>query len=306
MHMDAYTFIVMLHVIGTILGTGGATVAELQIARALKDKRISMEERELMHANYGMIRAGMAIILVSVLGMFWYFQAQGSSVLFTSEKLWIKELMFVMIFVNAVLLHKRWVPLWLGASISFTSWWGATLLGLAGELPYRFTTYLAGYIIAIFAIAGLFHLLRLWRWMGYLNSRTIVISFVTIIFLVAVTVFYLVQGEMLRSTISESESVTVGEYRTLSETVSFDYPGGSHTITFDVAVDEAGFIHSISGADIDPQNQGRIADFVEAVNTALVGKRLSEVTPLSRIGGASLTTGAFNQALLSMQAPDQS
>lgn len=192
--MDIYTFIVMLHVIGTILGTGGATVAELQIARALKDKRVSLDERALMHANYGMIRAGMAILLVSVIAMFLYFESVGRDFIYTSEKLWIKDVMFVAIFANAFLLHKRYIPLWLGSSISFTSWWGATLLGLAGRLPYSFTTYLIGYVIAIFAVAGLFHLLRLWSAMGILNTRTTILSFATILFLVAATVFYLVHG----------------------------------------------------------------------------------------------------------------
>jgi len=300
--MDIYTFLVMLHVIGTILGTGGATVAELQIAQALKDKRLSLDERALMHANYGMIRAGMAIILVSVLGMFWYFNTSGNNLLFTSEKIWIKEIMLAVIFINAFLLHKRWVPLWLGASLSFTSWWGATLLGLAGDLPYSFITYLTGYILAVFAIAGLFHLLRMWSWMGYLNSRTVALSLAVILFLVAGTVYYLIHGERFRPDSNQSDTVQTADYRTLSETVSFDYPGGSHTVKFEVAVDEAGFIYSIAAADVDPNNQGRIADFVETVNDLVVGKRLSEVSPLSRVSGASLTTEAFNEAIADFQS----
>ncbi len=158
--MDIYTIIVAAHVIGTILGTGGATIAEFQITRALKDKQVTADERALMHVNYAIIRVGMAILLISVIAMFWYHLDKGNQFILTSEKLWIKDLMFVTIFINAVALHKRWVPLWLGASISFTSWWGATLLGMAGRLPYSFETYLFGYIISIFAVAGLLHLFR--------------------------------------------------------------------------------------------------------------------------------------------------
>lgn len=61
--------------------------------------------------------------------MFWYHLNAGNTYIVTSKKLWIKYLMFVMIIVNAVALHKRWVPQCLGASVSFTSWWGAALLG---------------------------------------------------------------------------------------------------------------------------------------------------------------------------------
>ena len=153
--MDIYQIIVASHVVATILGTGGATIAEFQITRALKDKKVSDEERALMHVNYTMIRVGMAIMLVSVIAMFWYHLSQGNDFILFSEKLWIKDLMFIAIIVNAVALTKRWIPLWLGASVSFTSWWGATLLGLAGRLPYDFTTYLIGYIFAIFIVAYL-------------------------------------------------------------------------------------------------------------------------------------------------------
>ncbi len=158
--MDIYTVIVGLHIIGTILGTGGATVAEFQIKKALRDNNVCDNERALMHVNYGIIRVGMAIILVSIIGMFWYHLSEGNDWILYSEKLWIKDLMFVAIVVNAVALQKRWVPLWLGASISFTSWWGATLLGIAGRLPYSFLTYLVAYIIAIFVVAGILKLIH--------------------------------------------------------------------------------------------------------------------------------------------------
>lgn len=158
--MDIYTIIVAGHVIGTILGAGGATIAEVQITKALADRKVTSDEKALMHANYTLIRVGMAIILLSVVGMFWYHLNQGNQFILTSEKLWIKDLMFVAIIVNAVALTKRWVPLWLGASISLTSWWGATLLGLAGRLPFSFETYLAGYLVAILFVAGVSHLIR--------------------------------------------------------------------------------------------------------------------------------------------------
>ena len=150
----------MGHVIGAILGTGGATIAEVQINIALKDKQVDQSERALMHANYWVIRVGMGIILLSVIGMFWYHLSAGNLWILTSEKLWIKDVMFIAIFVNAILLTKRLVPLWLGASISFTSWWGATLLGLAKGLSLSFETYLIGYTAAIFIVAGILHLIR--------------------------------------------------------------------------------------------------------------------------------------------------
>lgn len=158
--MDIYTFIVAGHIIGTILGTGGATIAEFQIGKALHDKKVSKDERALMHVNYRMIRVGMLLIFLSSAGMFSYHLGQGNEFILTSEKLWIKDIMFVTIVLNAVALQKHWVPLWLGASISFTSWWGATILGVAGRLPYSFETYLLGYVVAIFAVAAALHFIH--------------------------------------------------------------------------------------------------------------------------------------------------
>jgi hypothetical protein len=257
----------------------------------------------LMHANYGLIRVGMAIIAVSVLGMVWYFSAQGSNALWTDDRLLIKELMFVVIFINAVALHKRWVPLWLGASLSFTSWWGATLLGLAGELLFSFMTYLIGYIIAVFAIAGLFHMLRMLSALGILTGRTTIVAFAVVLAAVMAVVYYLIQGEFVAKEMAREagEVEQVAEYRTLSETVSFEYPGGTHTVLFEFAVDDDGIIQQIEGADVDPENQGRIADFVELVNEAVVGQELSTLPPQSKIGSASLTTAAFNEAVELLQ-----
>lgn len=158
--MDIYAIIVAGHVIGTILGAGGATIAEFQSMRAYREGKISENERALLHVNYRIIRVGMFLLLLSIIGMFWYHLREGNSFILQSEKLWIKDLMFVVIIVNAVLLHKHWIPFWLGASISFTSWWGATLLGLAGRLPYSFIIYLFWYIVSIFVIAGILELVR--------------------------------------------------------------------------------------------------------------------------------------------------
>lgn len=297
--MDIYTFIVMLHVIGTILGTGGATVAELQITRALKDRRVSPEEGALMHVNYSMIRVGMATVLVSVIGMFIYFAAKDSDALFTNEKLWIKDLMFVMIFINAIALQKRLVPLWLGASISFTSWWGATLLGLAGQLPYSFMTYLIGYVVSVFALAGLFKLLRMLN----INSRSLLVLIGGVLIVLVFLMYYLINGEQARQNVLiDEQDEETAIYRELSDTVSFEYPGGTHTIKFEFLVDEAGVINEIKAADIDPENQGQLANFVTTANTQFVGKNISDLSNVDKVGTSSLTTAAFNESLANIQA----
>lgn len=158
--MDIHTLLVMGHVIGTILGVGGATIAEVQVNVALKDRRIDPAERALMHANYWMIRAGLAMVILSGAALIAYLYQTGSTWALSSHKLWIKELMVAVIILNAVALSRRFVPLWLGAAVSLTSWWGAALLGMIGRLPFSFLEYLAGYAATILAVAGILHIIR--------------------------------------------------------------------------------------------------------------------------------------------------
>lgn len=163
--MDLYSFFVILHIIGTILGTGGATIAEIQITKALKDKRVSPDESALMHANYFLIRVGLGFIIVSALAMMWWFWENDMVHRIMGDKVLFKDLLVIIIIINAVAISKRWLPLWLGASVSFTSWWMATLLGAAGKLPFSFFTYLFAYVALVLAVAGVLHIIK--RYLGY-------------------------------------------------------------------------------------------------------------------------------------------
>ena len=71
------------------------------------------------------------------------------------------------------------------------------------------------------------------------------------------------------------------------------------TLKDDVVVDAS--IDYGQGAENDPN----AARFEAAYKTEVIGKPLSEIS-LSRVGGASLTTGAFNAALADIKADAQS
>lgn len=159
--MDFYTILVLAHIVGTILGVGGATIAEINVVRALGDGQMSEDERHLMHGTYTVIRIGTLTVLLSGIALvWWHVWGQGSTWPLTSAKVWLKEIMVVIITVNALLLTRRLMPLWLGSAISFVSWWGATVLGVWRHIPYSFVELAVGYCIAIFAVAGILELIR--------------------------------------------------------------------------------------------------------------------------------------------------
>ena len=157
--MDLHTLLVIGHVVGTILGVGGATVAEMNIVQALKDGKVDTSEKQLMHANYTMIRVGMAIVFLSGVTLVWWHLAQGNTWVLTSPKIWVKDLIFIIIILNAVALARHWVPLWLGAAVSFASWWTAAVLGL-WRLHAPFWMIFGGYIVAIVVAAVALHFIR--------------------------------------------------------------------------------------------------------------------------------------------------
>ena len=154
--MDLHTILVLGHVIGTAMGLGGSIVAEAQIRKALADGNIESDERALMHANYFLIRVGLALIIVSGLALMLWFLSDGNTWVLKSEKLWVKDIMVAAIILNAVAISKRWVPLWLGSAVSLGSWLWATILGV-WSTSYSFWALMAGYVILVALVALILH-----------------------------------------------------------------------------------------------------------------------------------------------------
>jgi len=161
--MELHLILVLIHVVGTILGVGGATLAEVFYLSALKDGKVDASEKRMMHANYRMLRVGLLLVILSGIALVWWWvSVEGNRWPLESPKVWMKDIMVLIIIVNAVLIAKRWIPMWLGASLSFTWWWGATILGLWRGVPYTFTEIALGYILAVFIVAGILEGVRRW------------------------------------------------------------------------------------------------------------------------------------------------
>jgi len=109
-----------------------------------------------MHANYFLIRVGLAFIIVSGLALMWSFLPQGNYWVLKSAKLWVKDIMVIAIIVNAVAISKRWIPLWLGSAGALGSWLGATILGV-WRTPYSFTELMFGYVVLVVLIVLVLH-----------------------------------------------------------------------------------------------------------------------------------------------------
>ncbi|MCR4330304.1 MAG: hypothetical protein NUV49_00215 [Patescibacteria group bacterium] len=154
--MEWHTFLVVVHIIGTALGVGGATFAEIFLLKAVRDGEIDPIESSFMQVTYRIVRVGLALLVLSGFGFLILYRFTDLEARLYSPLLWSKLTIVVVILINAILLQTRRIPLWLGSALSFASWYAAMLI-----IPLRPAimpiTYLEimGWYIAFVAIVAL-------------------------------------------------------------------------------------------------------------------------------------------------------
>lgn len=116
--------------------------------------------------------------------------------------------------------------------------------------------------------------------------------------------------ESTETMIQESESMTDPESssetteQTVSVTANYTSPAGEEEVIFNISVDENGVITKAEteGLATNPTSIIRQKSFAESLPTAIVGKNISELSNIDRVGGSSLTTNAFNASLEQLRA----
>lgn len=89
----------------------------------------------------------------------------------------------------------------------------------------------------------------------------------------------------------------------VSVVTRYQNPGGSDEVGFDVVVDKNGVVTEATAnvLAVNATSKLRQGAFAKDFPAALKGKKLSELTKIDRVGGSSLTTGAFNAVLPSLK-----
>ncbi len=92
--------------------------------------------------------------------------------------------------------------------------------------------------------------------------------------------------------------------RRLKVAGSYQSPAQAEQVDFELVVDSEGIITEATSTvkSDNPISQTRQTAFAEAFPTAVVGKKLADLENVDRIGGSSLTTGAFNAALAELKS----
>ncbi|MEK7146994.1 MAG: hypothetical protein AAB772_01925 [Patescibacteria group bacterium] len=140
------------HIIGTVLGVGGATFAEIFYLKSSRDGVIDPTESGFLKTTYFIMRTGMIFLLISGFGYLIWYRFTGQEALMYNPRFWAKLTIILIILANAILLQAKKISLNIGSAISLTSWYGALILGSWRTLETGYLQILIFYITAVFAV----------------------------------------------------------------------------------------------------------------------------------------------------------
>lgn len=137
--MDPLTLLLIGHLIGSVLGVGGATFVEIFLNKSLKDGEVNPTEGSFLKTTFTVVRAGLLISLITGVGLILLYRFADQSFRLYDPTLWAKFTIIGVIVVNALLLQAHKIPIWLGSPLSFVSWYSVLVIGalLRGpSIPY--------------------------------------------------------------------------------------------------------------------------------------------------------------------------
>ena len=137
--MDSLTFLIILHLIGTVLGVGGATFIEIFLNKALRDGEIDPIEGSFLRTTFTVVRIGLVISIFTGFALLLLYRFEGQEFKLYDPTLWAKFTLVGVIVINALLLQAHKVPLWLGSALSLVTWYTVMIIGVllrGPSIPY--------------------------------------------------------------------------------------------------------------------------------------------------------------------------
>lgn len=184
--MEWYTFLVFLHITGTALGVGGASVSDMLFFRALKNRRLSEEGLGMLKTVSLVVWTGLSLLLISGFAFFVVYRLGIPTRLGLAfePRFWTKMTAVFVLFVNGLVMHWKSMPhlekiarekgdnlssptfrdhatlFFTTGAISITSWYGVLLLGIWRKLDLSFPLMLAIYVAVVVGAIAVANILR--------------------------------------------------------------------------------------------------------------------------------------------------
>lgn len=140
------------HVLGTALGVGGATMAEVFMFRAAKSGPPDPAVGNYLRLTYRILRIGLVLLVLSGFAFLLHNRLLGFESRLYSPRLWAKLALTAIILFNAILMQVKKMPLLAGSAISITSWYAAMVLGI-WRVHSTFVTIMLYYLAAVAVVA---------------------------------------------------------------------------------------------------------------------------------------------------------
>lgn len=150
----------LTHIIGTALGVGGATLAEVFLIQSARVGKLNDAAFAFLSSTYFVIRLGTVLLVISGFGYLIRYRLEGHSAWLYEERFWLKMILVVVIAVNSVLFQQRKISTLWGSAIFFTSWYAALILGAWRGLEASWLILVISYLIGLGVVAGVFAWLR--------------------------------------------------------------------------------------------------------------------------------------------------
>ena len=146
-----YSGLVITHLIGAVLGVGGATFIEIILGKSLADGKIDPIEGGFLKATYKVVRVGLVISLITGVGFVLLYILTGQHFKLLNPVLWAKLTIIIILSINALLLQMHKISLFWGSSFSFFSWWSVLIIStfLGGAAPFSYIEIMIGYAVAV-------------------------------------------------------------------------------------------------------------------------------------------------------------
>lgn len=170
--MTFLTVVKMIHLLGLMMGFGGAVLTDLIVLRGAILKPIDETVVRIIGVLSKIVFAGLFILWVSG-AMLLYIRVSNDSMVLTNEKIWAKIIIVILLTMNGIIVHKfalarmakrlgqklfdarqpnQTAALCFIAVVSSVSWLVPFVLGTASEFNYKVTVefVIANYACLVF------------------------------------------------------------------------------------------------------------------------------------------------------------
>lgn len=173
--LDVHSLLTIVHLVGVVIGAGGAFASDLMFFSAIKDMKIGSTDLRYLKLGSRMVWAGIIILIIS------------GSLLFlgdldrylNSSKFLAKMVIVAVIIANGYVLHAVHLAFFtrhvgkplrtsddflslspymvMSGAISMVSWMSALILGSLRRVPYSFASIVTAYllVLAVAVVASL-------------------------------------------------------------------------------------------------------------------------------------------------------